>query len=66
MKISFMTFACPTYTFDQVVSLALRHGYGGIEFRCDSDHKHGVMVESGKAGGCWSGGLLPSNELAIR
>ena len=49
MKISFMTFACPVYTFDQVVSLALRQGYGGIEFRCDSEHKHGVMVESSKA-----------------
>jgi len=49
MRISFMTFACPAYTFDQVVALARRHGYGGIEFRCDSDHKHGVMVESSKA-----------------
>jgi len=49
MKISFMTFACPAYTFDQVVALAQRHGYDGIEFRCDSDHKHGVMVESSKA-----------------
>jgi sugar phosphate isomerase/epimerase len=46
MKISFMTFACPTYTFDQAVALAVKHGYNGIEFRCDSDHRHGVMVEA--------------------
>jgi sugar phosphate isomerase/epimerase len=46
MKISFMTFACPTFSFDQVLSLAVKHGYDGIEFRCDSDHRHGVMVEA--------------------
>jgi sugar phosphate isomerase/epimerase len=49
MKTSFMTFACPTYTFDQVVSLAVRREYNGIEFRCDADHKHGVVVESSPA-----------------
>jgi fatty-acyl-CoA synthase len=49
VKISFMTFACPAYTFDQVVALAQRQGYQGIEFRCDSDHRHGVMVEASKA-----------------
>jgi len=46
MKISFMTFACPKATFDEVLDLAKRHGYDGIEFRCDSDHQHGVMVDS--------------------
>lgn len=46
MKISFMTFACPEASFDEVVALAKKHTYDGIEFRCDSGHKHGVMVES--------------------
>ena len=49
MRISFMTFACPDYAFDQVMALGVRHGYGGVEFRCDSDHRHGVMIESTKA-----------------
>ncbi len=48
MKISFMTFACPGYTFDEVLALAVKHGYDGIEFRCDSDHQHGVMVTASK------------------
>jgi sugar phosphate isomerase/epimerase len=43
-KISFMTFACPDCSFDQVLSLAVNHGYQGIEFRCDADHRHGVEV----------------------
>jgi sugar phosphate isomerase/epimerase len=46
MKISFMTFACPGWTFDQVVDAAVRHEYQGIEFRCDADHHHGVEVWS--------------------
>ncbi|MHB0859430.1 MAG: sugar phosphate isomerase/epimerase family protein [Anaerolineae bacterium] len=46
MKTSFMTFACPDYTFEQVVDLGVRHGYAGVEFRIDSDHRHGVMVQS--------------------
>ncbi|MHB1295141.1 MAG: sugar phosphate isomerase/epimerase family protein [Anaerolineae bacterium] len=48
MKISFMTFACPDYGFDQVIGLGARHGYDGIEFRIDSDHRHGVMVQAPK------------------
>jgi sugar phosphate isomerase/epimerase len=44
MKISFMTFACPQLSFDEVISLAVRHAYQGIEFRCDAGHKHGVEL----------------------
>ncbi len=46
LKLSFMTFACPDYTFDQALALAVRQGYRGIEFRCDADHRHGVAVEA--------------------
>jgi sugar phosphate isomerase/epimerase len=46
MKISFMTFACPQYSFDEVLSLAERHAYQGIEFRCDAGHKHGVELSA--------------------
>ena len=44
MKVSFTTFACPDWKFDQVVDAARRHGYHGIEFRCDAMHRHGVEV----------------------
>jgi sugar phosphate isomerase/epimerase len=46
MKLSFMTFASPTWTFQEVVDAAVRHGYHGIEFRCDATHAHGVEVSS--------------------
>ena len=49
MRVSFMTFACPECSFDEVLELARRHDYDGIEFRCDSDHRHGVMVDSPRA-----------------
>ncbi|MHB9031865.1 MAG: sugar phosphate isomerase/epimerase family protein [Anaerolineae bacterium] len=42
LRFSFMTFACPDFTFDEVLALAKRHAYQGIEFRTDSNHKHGV------------------------
>ncbi|MEX0775753.1 MAG: sugar phosphate isomerase/epimerase family protein [Phycisphaeraceae bacterium] len=48
MKLSFMTFACPQWTFDEVVDAARRHRYQGIEFRCDAKHDHGVEVFCGK------------------
>ncbi len=44
--VSFMTFACPQWDFRQVLEAALRHGYHGIEFRCDARHEHGVEVWS--------------------
>jgi sugar phosphate isomerase/epimerase len=46
MKLSFMTFACPTWTLPQVIDAAVRHGYRGIEFRCDATHAHGVEVNA--------------------
>lgn len=46
MKLSFMTFACPDWRFDQIVEAADQIGYQGIEFRCDAGHNHGVEVTS--------------------
>lgn len=40
--ISFMTFACPQWTADEVLVGAVRHGYDGIEWRVDAGHAHGV------------------------
>ncbi len=45
MKISFMTFACPEWRADQVISAAASHRYDGIEWRISAGHKHGVEVD---------------------
>lgn len=44
MKIAFMTFACPTWSANDVIAAAERHGYDGIEWRIDAEHAHGVEV----------------------
>ena len=44
MKYSFMTFSCPELTFDEVLALAGRLGYDGVEPRMDSEHRHAVEV----------------------
>jgi len=49
LKLSFMTFACPEYQFDEVLALAKRHAYQGIEFRTDAGHKHGVETSASSA-----------------
>lgn len=50
MRLSFMTFACPQWTFDEVLAAARRHGYEGIEPRLDSGHAHGLEVALDAAG----------------
>jgi sugar phosphate isomerase/epimerase len=80
MKISFMTFACPTLSFDEVVALAVRHAYQGIEFRSDAGHKHGVelaataeqrslyrhkLVEAGVEACCLATSLQFVNKTAV-
>jgi len=39
-----MTFACPEWSAEQVISAAVRHGYDGIEWRIGAGHRHGVEV----------------------
>lgn len=45
MKYSFMTFSCPQLTLDEVLALAKRVGYDGVEPRLVSKHKHGIEVD---------------------
>ena len=33
MKFSFSTLGCPYYTFEEMIDLAKRSGYTGVEFR---------------------------------
>ena len=49
MKYAFMTFSCPELTLDQVLALAQKYGYDGIEPRVSSEHKHGIEFESSPA-----------------
>jgi len=44
MKYSFMSFSCPELSLDEMLALAKRFGYDGIEPRIDSGHKHGVEL----------------------
>jgi len=49
MKYSFMSFSCPELSLDEMLSLAKRSGYDGIEPRIDSGHKHRVEVDTNAA-----------------
>ncbi len=48
-KYSFMSFSCPELTLDELIRVAARFGYDGIEPRLDAEHKHGVEVGIGAA-----------------
>jgi sugar phosphate isomerase/epimerase len=44
MKISFMTWVCPTWTLKEVLAGAVRYDWDGVEPRAQAGHKHGVEV----------------------
>jgi sugar phosphate isomerase/epimerase len=46
MKLSFMTFVCPTWTLDKIVPFARETGYDGVEIRVDAGHRHGISAAS--------------------
>ena len=46
MKLCFTTFACPHWSLREVVEVAAKHRYQGIEVRTDAGHAHGVEVWS--------------------
>jgi len=46
MKLSFMTFVCPTWTMDKIVKFAKEAGYEGVEIRVDAGHQHGLSSKS--------------------
>lgn len=46
MKLSFMTFVCPDWTIDRVVTFAREAGYDGVEIRVDARHKHDISSAS--------------------
>ncbi len=46
MKFSFMTFSCPNLTWGEVLGIATRFGYDGVEPRAQSKHAHGIETTS--------------------
>ncbi|MCD6350913.1 MAG: sugar phosphate isomerase/epimerase [Armatimonadetes bacterium] len=48
MKISFMTWACPDWDLNQVLTAAVRYGYDGVEPRVEADQKHGIDLDRTK------------------
>lgn len=44
MKISFMTWACPNWSLEQVLAGAIRYGYDAVEPRVEADHAHGIEL----------------------
>ena len=49
MKYSFMSFSTPELSLDEMLALARRLGYDGIEPRLDAGHGHGVEVTASGA-----------------
>ena len=47
MKYSFMSFSCPELTLAEMLALAERYGYDGIEPRIEAGHKHGIEMSTG-------------------
>jgi len=48
MNFSFMSFSCSELNFKEMISLALKYGYTGIEPRINSGHSHGIETDSSK------------------
>jgi sugar phosphate isomerase/epimerase len=48
MKLSFMTFVCPSWTTEKIVKFAKESGYDGVEIRVDVGHQHGLSSKSSK------------------
>ena len=46
MKYAFMTFSCPELGLDDVLSLARRYGYDGVEPRISADQRHGIEFDT--------------------
>jgi len=50
MKYSFMSFSCPELALAEIMAVAARFGYDGIELRLDAGHKHGVEASASATG----------------
>jgi sugar phosphate isomerase/epimerase len=46
VKLSFMTFVCPTWEIEKAVAFARDTDFDGIEIRVDAGHKHGISSQT--------------------
>lgn len=46
MKLSFMTWVCPSWDLNQVIAGAIRYNYDGVEPRVEVDHAHGIELDA--------------------
>jgi len=51
MKLSFMSFLFPQAACGELIRMGKKHGYDGIEYRCEAKHGHGLEIETGP--GSW-------------
>jgi sugar phosphate isomerase/epimerase len=49
MKFSFMSFSTTNLSLDDLLALAKKLGYDGVEPRIDSKHAHGIELAAGAA-----------------
>jgi sugar phosphate isomerase/epimerase len=45
MKLSFMTWACPDWDLNQIITGAIRYDYDGVEPRVEEKQKHGIELD---------------------
>jgi len=48
MKLSFMTWACPEWDLNEVITGAIRYGYDGVEPRVEVKQRHGIDLDTTK------------------
>ncbi len=48
MTISFMTWVCPDWDLNEVLTAAIRYDYDGVEPRAQTGHPHGVEITATK------------------
>lgn len=65
MRLSFMTFACPTWTLSEIIKGAKEHGYDGFEPRVQDQHAHGVELETSAAQRRRAGNMARDGGIAI-
>ncbi len=46
MKYAFMSFSCPEASFAEMLDLAVKSGYDGVELRAQSKHGHGAELDA--------------------
>jgi len=46
MRYSFMSFSCPELTLEDMLALAQKYGYAGLEPRVSAKHRHGIEFDS--------------------